>query len=224
MPPNADPLTPLVHPLQWRMNDLIGTAMALRLEQAGKSGVIYSVLYDAYWPGGTKNTACLKNVIGLLTEVASVGSRLRSTSIPTSCWRAGGRARPITARRPTSPTPGRAAAWRLRDIVDYELIAGNSLLETCSSYRADLLRTFWQMGRNAVAQGQQEGPFAYVIPPDQHDATRRPPPRWWTMLREHGLEAQRARAPRSPPRTAARSRKAAWCSRRPALPARSWSR
>ena len=46
--------------------------MALRLEQAGKQGVIYGYAFDAYWPGGTKNTAWFKNVTGLLTEVASV--------------------------------------------------------------------------------------------------------------------------------------------------------
>ena len=42
VPPYTDPHTPLAHPLQWRLNDLIGTAMALRLEQSGKSGVINS--------------------------------------------------------------------------------------------------------------------------------------------------------------------------------------
>ena len=77
VPPYADPGTPLVHPLQWRLNDLVGTAMSLRLEQLHKSGVIYDYSFDAYWPGGTKNTACLKNVVGLLTEVASLRRDMR---------------------------------------------------------------------------------------------------------------------------------------------------
>jgi hypothetical protein len=45
--------------------NLIGCDMSLRLEQAGKSGVIYGYAFDAYWPGGTKNTAWFKNISGL---------------------------------------------------------------------------------------------------------------------------------------------------------------
>jgi len=192
VPPNADPLTPLVHPLQWRMNDLIGTAMALRLEQAGKSGVIYSYSYDAYWPGGTKNTACLKNVIGLLTEVSSV--RIATPVYVDPDELAGGRKGLPDYRLQTNfPNPWPGGWWRLRDIVDYELIAGNSLLETCSSYRADLLRTFYLMGKNAVRQGEAGGPFAYVIPPDQHDPAAAG--QMVDLLREHGLEAKVAKAP-----------------------------
>ena len=36
-----------MHPLQWRLTDLMGTDMAWRLEQAGMSGVIHSDLFDA---------------------------------------------------------------------------------------------------------------------------------------------------------------------------------
>ena len=71
MPPYADPVDPDIHPLVWRDVNLIGANMYFRLEQAGKSGVIYGYVFDAYWPGGTKNTAWWKNVSGLLTEVAS---------------------------------------------------------------------------------------------------------------------------------------------------------
>ena len=70
-PPYAEPVDPDIHPLVWRDVNLIGANMDLRLEQAGKSGVIYGYVFDAYWPGGTKNTAWWKNISGLLTEVAS---------------------------------------------------------------------------------------------------------------------------------------------------------
>jgi len=29
------------------------------------------MIFDSYWPGGTMNTAWFKNVVGLLTEMAS---------------------------------------------------------------------------------------------------------------------------------------------------------
>ncbi|MEJ2084494.1 MAG: hypothetical protein P8Y44_02305 [Acidobacteriota bacterium] len=45
--------------------------MSYRLEEAGKLGVGHNMIFDSYWPGGTRNTAWWKNVTGLLTEVAS---------------------------------------------------------------------------------------------------------------------------------------------------------
>jgi len=192
VPPYADPHTPLAHPLQWRLNDLIGTAMALRLEQQGKSGVISSYAYDAYWPGGTKNTACLKNVIGLLTEVSSC--RIATPVYVDPGELAGGR-KGLPEYRPQMnfPNPWPGGWWRLRDIVDYELIASNSLLESCSAYREELLRAFWEMGRDAVARGERETPFAYVIPFEQRDPAAAA--QMVEILRENGLEAQVTQQP-----------------------------
>ena len=192
VPPYADPATPLVHPLQWRLNDLIGTAMALRLEQQGKSGVINSYAYDAYWPGGTKNTACLKNVIGLLTEVASC--RIATPVYVDPNELAGGRkGLPEYRAQMNFPNPWPGGWWRLRDIVDYELIASNSLLETCSAYREELLRAFYEMGQDAVGRGEREAPFAYVVPFAQRDPAAAA--KMVEILRENGLEAEVADQP-----------------------------
>ena len=187
VPPYADPHTPLVHPLQWRLNDLVGTNMALRLEEKSKSGVITSFAYDAYWPGGTKNTACLKNVIGLLTEVASC--RIATPVYVDPGELQGGR-KGLPQYRPQMnfPNPWPGGWWRLRDIVDYDLIAGNSLLETCSIFRQDILRSCYEMARDAIARGSSEAPYAYLVPPDQHDPAAAA--RMVELLREHGLEAR----------------------------------
>ena len=71
VPPQTDPLAPEVHSLIFRQADLLGTNMGRRLEEAGKRGVGNNMIYDSYWPGGTRNTAWWKNVTGLLIEVAS---------------------------------------------------------------------------------------------------------------------------------------------------------
>jgi hypothetical protein len=70
-PPYTNPVAENVHPLIWRIVDHIGTLMAWRLEEQKKSGVIYGAMYDTYWPGATDQTAFWKNIVGLLTEVAS---------------------------------------------------------------------------------------------------------------------------------------------------------
>src|SRR4029453_17950469 len=74
----------------------------------------------------------------------------------------------------------------LRDIVDYELVAANALLETCSSYREEILRNFYDTGRQSIQTGTSEAPFAYVVPADQHDpsAARQ----MIDILRENGLQ------------------------------------
>src|SRR5512134_1246628 len=72
VPPYSEPVDADIHPLVWREVNRMGADMALRLEEASRSGVIYGYAFDAYWPGGTKNTAWFKNISGLLTEVASV--------------------------------------------------------------------------------------------------------------------------------------------------------
>ena len=71
--PFADhPLAAEIHSLIFRQADLLGTNMSRRLEEQGKRGVGHNMIFDSYWPGGTRNTAWWKNVTGLLTEVASV--------------------------------------------------------------------------------------------------------------------------------------------------------
>jgi hypothetical protein len=190
VPPYADPHTPLVHPMQWRLNDLIGTTMALRLEQAGKQGVIDSYAYDAYWPGGTKNTACLKNVVGLLTEVAS--ARI-ATPVYVDPNELGGGRKGLPEYKPQMnfPNPWPGGWWRLRDIVDYELIASNALLETCSSFRREILAACYEMAGDALGRGAAEPPYAYVLPAAQHDAHATA--QLVDVLRENGLRAHRAR-------------------------------
>jgi hypothetical protein len=88
------------------------------------------------------------------------------------------------------PNPWPGGWWRLRDIVDYERIASGSLLETCSNRRAEILRACYEGGLEAVARGGSEAPYAYVIPPTQHDpsAARQ----LVRVLRENGLQARLA--------------------------------
>ncbi len=178
VPPNADPITPVVSPMQWRLNDLIGTQMGFRLEEAKKSGVISAWSYDAYWPGGTKNTACLKNVVGLLTEVASCRIATPVEVDPNEL--SGGRkGLPDYRQQSNFPNPWPGGTWRLHDIVDYELVAANALLESCSQYRPEILQSFVDMGRQSIERGEKEPPFAYVVPPAPHDPEAA---RWRAMI------------------------------------------
>jgi hypothetical protein len=192
VPPQTDPLDPEIHSLIFRETDLIGTNMSYRLEEAGKEGVGHNMIYDSYWPGGTRNTAWWKNVAGLLTEVAS--ARIATPIyIDEGELRGGRKGLPEYDRRSNFPTPWAGGWWRLRDIIDYELIATWALVETSSQYRQEFLQNFYQMGQAAFEAGTAETPFAWVISPEQHDSAAAG--KLISLLIEHGVRVFRAEEP-----------------------------
>jgi hypothetical protein len=187
MPPYAEPVDPDIHPLVWRDVNLIGANMAFRLEQAGKTGVIYGYVFDAYWPGGTKNTAWWKNISGLLTEVASARFATPVRIEPTELS-GGGKGLVEYGPQTNFPNPWPGGTWRLRDIMDYERIASDAILETCAERRADFLRNALARARAAIATyGPQD---AFRIPAVQRDAASAA--RLAALLAEHGVELKAA--------------------------------
>ena len=189
VPPQTDPLDPEVHSLVFRMADGIGTNMSRRLEENDKTGVGHNMIFDSYWPGGTRNTSWWKNVTGLLTEVAS--ARLASPIyIDPGELRGGGKGFPEYGRRSNFPSPWPGGWWRLRDIVEYELVATWAFLEAVAEDRKHILTNVDRMARVAIERGSSEAPSAFIIPPDQHDevATRK----MVALLLRHGVEVHRA--------------------------------
>jgi hypothetical protein len=182
IPPFADPVDPDVHPLIWREVNLIGSNMAFRLEQHEKSGMIYGYSFDAYWLGGTRNTGWWKNITGLLLETASAKIASPIEVEPSELQ---GGTKGLIEYKPTVnfPHPWQGGTWRMRDIMDYERIASDALLETAADRREDLLRDVAARAKAAVAFG---GATAYRIPRQQRD--------WPTaqfmaaLLLEHGVE------------------------------------
>ncbi len=72
VPPFMDPPLPNVQPLVWRGVNLVGTEMGYDLQNHGLSGVVNGRSYTAWWIGACDDTSWLHNVIGILSEAASV--------------------------------------------------------------------------------------------------------------------------------------------------------
>ena len=192
VPPQADPLNPEVHSLIFRQADVLGTNMGRRLEEAGKRGVGNDMIFDSYWPGGTRNTAWWKNVTGLLTEVASV--RLATPIyVEPGELRGGYKGLPEYKRQSNYPSPWEGGWWRLRDIVDYELIATWAFLESLADDRRDVLRNMDRMARESTERGKVEAPYAFIVEPDQHDPVAAA--RMVDLLLRHGVEVHIAQEP-----------------------------
>ena len=188
VPPYANPVAKEVHPLVWRTVDLLGSTMSLRLEEAGKAGVAYGTMFDAYWPGGTKNTGWWKNVVGLLTEVAS--ARLASPAdIDPSELAASSKGLVEYKAQVNFPNPWMGGTWRLRDIMDYERIASDALLESCANLRADLLRNRARMAQASIQAGAP-GRF-YRLAADQRDPVAAA--RLAHLMAENGAEVRLAK-------------------------------
>lgn len=183
IPPFADPVDPDVHPLIWREANLIGTNMAFRLEQQNKAGLIYGYSFDAYWLGGTRNTGWWKNITGLLLETASARIASPATIEPSELH---GGSKGLIEYKATinHPHPWKGGVWRMRDIMDYERIASDALIETAADRREDLLRDLVVRAQSAVALAKPRE--AYRIPHTQRD--------WPTaqilasLLLQHGVE------------------------------------
>ena len=192
VPPLVDPVNPNLDPLIVRGIAHIGAEMALALEERGKTGVANSVIYDLWWHGGARSTPTRHNMIGVITEAASV--RI-ATPIEqdTSKMRGHARGLPKYERRVNFPNPWPGGVWRLRDIIDYELIAAEALVKLASEQREDYVRNFVTMGRRAIETGKTQAPYAFMIPAGQPDVGA--VERLIDVLRVGRVEVERATAP-----------------------------
>jgi hypothetical protein len=150
------------------------------------------MIFDSYWPGGTRNTAWWKNVTGLLTEVASadIGTPMY---IEPGELRGGVKGLPEYKRQSNFPSPWPGGWWRLRDIVEYELVATRAFMESAARYRESLLNNVYRMAREATERGAQEPPYAFVIPAGQRDPVAAA--LLVDLLLRHGVRVQRSDAP-----------------------------
>ncbi len=192
VPPQTDPLAPEVSSLVFAQADLLGTAMALRLEEAGKTGVGSNMIFDSYWPGGTRNTAWWKNVVGLLSETASVDVATPIFIEPNELSGAS-KGLPDYQRRANFISPWPGGWWRLRDIIDYELVITRSIVESAARYREGFLRNVYRMARTAAERGGTEPPYAFLVPPDQHDPVAAA--ELVNLMQLHGVRTRVADAP-----------------------------
>src|SRR5258707_47015 len=90
-----------------------------------------------------------KAMYGVLTEVAS--ARIATPVEISSTELQGGSKGLITYEQQINfPNPWPGGVWRLRDIMDYELLVSDAALETVSKYRQELLRGVATMATEAI--------------------------------------------------------------------------
>lgn len=166
VPPYQDPPTPGLHPLVWRSVNLIGSRIAFDLEKLGLPGVASRGEFTGWWIGSLDDTAWFHNIPGILFEGASV--RLASP-IYVEPEEVESAESFRNEERVFSPNPWKGGWWRLSDLVNYDLHATLSVLGTAARQRKDLLYNTFQIARENVARGENQAPYAFIVPRQQHD-------------------------------------------------------
>jgi hypothetical protein len=184
IPPFMDPPLPNVQPLLWRSVNLMGTSMAFDLQKAGYPGVVNGRSFTGWWIGACDDTSWLHNTIGLLSEMASVRTASPIYIEPTEVPKA------YAERRMDFIDPWPGGWWRLRNLVDYELVLSKSLVKTAALHKEDLLLNSYLMARDSVEKKDKGQPYAFVVSTDQRDPETAL--RMLDILKFGGVEIQRA--------------------------------
>ncbi|HPC82263.1 MAG TPA: M14 family zinc carboxypeptidase [Thermoanaerobaculaceae bacterium] len=183
-PPSHDPIAENIEAGVWTWIATFGAAMARDMHEDGLTGIAQHWAFDDYWPGSTE-TCIWKNVVGLLTENATVRGASPIFVEPTELDARGkGLAEYAKSVNFLAPWPG--GWWRLGDAVRYELSSFKSLLRTAAAHREELLRFRNDICRRDVERGRTQAPYYFVLPPTQCD--RGEWVRLVNLLLEHGVQ------------------------------------
>ena len=151
VPPFKNPPNPNVDPLVWSEVNLLGQAMAARLQEAGKPGVMWGEIYSGFWQGANSTNPWWHNMVALLTEVASarVASPVFQHTAPGRVRLAGVEARPEPGDlqippppdlqfRMNYPQPWVGGRWTFADVVEHHRLAAEGLLDAVAGHRESL--------------------------------------------------------------------------------------
>ncbi len=167
VPPTHDPIAENIDAELWAWTGVFGTNMLRDLTNAGLSGVGQKMLFDDYWPGSTE-TCIWKNVIGMLSEAASVRDA-SPVYIEPNELQAGGKGLSEYEISINFPLPWPGGWWRLGDIVKLEIESTFSIIKTSSLLKNEILKFRNDLCKREVMKGKTQPPYYYILPADQSD-------------------------------------------------------
>lgn len=163
VPPWLDPIEPNVDPLIAQQCNMVGMTMASDLTAAGRKGVAVNAVYDFWTPA--RHYQAYHGGLRILSESASV--RI-ATPVTLRAEQISNFALGFNPREKSWNylEPWMGGDWKLRDIVDDQLIAMESVLNTAALRREDFLRNYYTINQRAV---ERRAPYSFVLPPNQTD-------------------------------------------------------
>ena len=163
VPPWLDPIDPNIDPIIAQWCNALGAGMAADMTAAGLKGIAINASYDYWTPA--RHYQSYHGAMRILSETASARIASPITIRPDQLrGEAIGYSPSKSSWNHLEVWPG--GTWRLRDIVDYQLVAFDSLLFQAATRRADLLRNFYRINDRASKRME---PFAFIVPASQAD-------------------------------------------------------
>ncbi len=163
LPPFRGAINPHIDPEIVRSISEFGREMHRALAPGAAAS---KTTFDMWWHGGFRTAPYYHNMIGLLSEVASARLATPDTLFPRQYF-AYKDFVPLASNERIDA--GEPAVWRLADIIDIQKRTSDAVLRTAAAKRQEILRRFHDMGKRAIEKGKAGGPFAWLIPPAQHD-------------------------------------------------------
>jgi hypothetical protein len=187
LPPFAAPIATDAPPIISSELNSIGMAIGQMLDEEGKPGATHmGDGFDAWYPGYIDYLPVFKNIPAFWTETQGTGPAPR-TSTPQQI--------PANMRiaQPLYPSPWMGTEWHLRDAMAYQETASIATLDWAAKYKENLLMNRYRSGRDQIARGTKEAPYAYVFPQDQRDPVA--PVELLRRLAFSGVRVSQATAP-----------------------------
>ncbi len=167
LPPYAEPIRPDGDPLVWREMAWYGAHMAYKMDEHELEGAIGAAIYSGWGHFGFHWITPFHNIAGMLTESAS--ARLATPLYVHPDQLGGSRQLPEYEMQTTFPNPWEGGWWRVRDIVDRQIVATFSPLEIAALNREMVLRNAYNKASRQTARGEEDDTRAFIIPLGQHD-------------------------------------------------------
>ncbi|MFC2166441.1 M14 family zinc carboxypeptidase [Acidobacteriota bacterium] len=169
--PLYDPRHESLDPLLTREVELTGAYMRTVLEEQGKIAVMHYALWNHWRMSAIHTSALWHNVPTILFEAAATRMATPIFQKPEDLAppNRGGLGTQGNTQTINYPSPWPGGWWRLRDIVEYAYWSVLGFLETGAIHKNKYLLNMYRMARNSIEKGENEAPYAYVIPQDQKD-------------------------------------------------------
>ncbi len=163
VPPWMDPIEPNIDAVIAQNCNMVGMIMAADLTAAGRKGVVVNAMYDYWTPG--RHYQSYHGGLRILSESASV--RIASP-VTIKADQLSTQAQGYSPREKSwnHLEPWGGGEWKLRDIVEDQLIAMESLCTTAAVRRAEFAKQFYEINKRA---SERVAPYAFVIPASQAD-------------------------------------------------------
>jgi hypothetical protein len=190
VPPFKDPLNPNIDPLTVAAVNLVGTRAVLDMTRDGLTGIATGVSYDNWYVGGNRNVPTRHHIIGILTEAASANLASPVFQPASALKNPLGKGKYERSNQFVAPWAG--GWWHVRDIIDYELAFGRSLLSSINREPRLWLSNAMMAAEQSIERAKSES-SAWLIPNDNLD--RSAARRLVEALMGTGVEVHVSKAP-----------------------------